>query len=273
MKSRFFRFSYLDTGGRNKWLRPHQLRDGGAFGEIAAVLCSNRYIYGGLLCNHPAEDALGIIDSFQLQPSDLLVLTTRPPIDDEEKGDNRGKKRSGTLLEKNIFATCRQYLSICARSQVMVSKSIAAKLSSQNINKAWLEFRQNGGASYTKHTKYNGINWYTPATSNLTMTFLLYTPVMKKWDGKKDFSDREGWENLEDWTEGPGLVVTFGMGGTEGLTWAYLLRTRYPHLLSSPRFVMAQLETQPISKPFFDLSFAHEWKVETIIDEAISSGH
>lgn len=65
---------------------------------------------------------------------------------------------------------------------------------------------------------------------------------------------------------GPRLVVAFGMDGILTLTWCYLLRTRFPHLLTAPRFVMAEITLLPIPKQPTSLSFADDWRVDPILD-------
>jgi hypothetical protein len=57
MQRRFFRFSYHAPQKKGRDLRPHQLRDGAAFAELAAVLSSQGYYYGGRLLNYPADNS------------------------------------------------------------------------------------------------------------------------------------------------------------------------------------------------------------------------
>jgi hypothetical protein len=45
-----------------------------------------------------------------LKSSDILVLTTRPPMDDEEAEVGKPLRPSRTLLEKKAFSAFRQYL-------------------------------------------------------------------------------------------------------------------------------------------------------------------
>jgi hypothetical protein len=66
--------------------------------------------------------------------------------------------------------------------------------------------------------------------------------------------------------DGPTLIVAFGMDGIMTLTWCYLLRTKFAHLLSTPRFVMAEIQTTDIPKQPTSLAFAESWPVKIILD-------
>src|SRR5436305_12890145 len=144
---RFFRFSYHAPKEEDRQLRPHQVRDGAAFAELTARLYSNGYDYGGLLLNYPADDLQQTvqIDTSFLRPDDLLVLTTRPPLDDEKHRDHKQLKRSHTSLEEQIFETLRRYFEICARSHIRLSRLVAEQLGNF-ANRADIEFFQKADA-------------------------------------------------------------------------------------------------------------------------------
>src|SRR5438270_9800584 len=102
---RIFRLAYHTSLGKRSRFRIHQLRDGDAFAELSATLYPRGYQYGGLLLNLPSEkppEPIPVDVSF-LTSSDLVVLTTRPPIDDEEEGDKHYVRRSYTKFEQDIF--------------------------------------------------------------------------------------------------------------------------------------------------------------------------
>ncbi|MFY9570672.1 MAG: hypothetical protein WAV20_04615, partial [Blastocatellia bacterium] len=100
--------------------RLHALRDSDAFAELAAVLNEQGYVYNGLILNFPVaeEDATEIPT---LGPSDLLVLTTRPPLNDDYF-DRRFIKRSDTELEKSVLKAVGCYFSVCRRSRIVLSQ-------------------------------------------------------------------------------------------------------------------------------------------------------
>lgn len=252
MAKRFYWFSYYIArkGGRD--LRLHQLRDGAAFAELAMVLAAQRYKYDGLVLNYPSKTPVEIDFSF-LNSNDVLVLTTRPPLDDEEAEESKRVEMSHTTLEGRIFEALRYYFRVCTRSQIALSESMAKCLPAKYANRAVIEFRRHGlattsSAAITGYSR-TGLHWTKPAEPNLTAVYTVYTPPM--------------------WPRGPKLIVSFGMAGTEGLVWAYLLRTQFPELLSSPRFFMAEMSTTPINKSPHDLTFAKDWKVDIVLDRSL----
>ena len=118
---------------------------------------------------------------------------------------------------------------------------LAARLPKHVTDKAEVVFRQYGGAFSEQYSgrKRRG----QPLTTILYMTF---TPQI--------------------WTHGPALLTAFGMGGPETLIWAHLLRCRYPHLVCSRSFVMAEVTEQLIAPDENDLNFADRWNVNIIAE-------
>jgi hypothetical protein len=249
MDARFFHFSYLGTQKQEK-PRLHALRDGDAFAELAAALYEQHGKYGGLILNFPVSDdnpgppTLGL--------SDLLVLTTRPPLNDDDF-DRKYIKRSGTELEKSILQTVGLYFSVCRRSYVKLSEDMAAKL--KYANRGEIQFSMYAGAYYKRHrTPYTRSRelhkWEKPAKSTVTAAFALLTRL---WDG------------------GPRLLSAFGMDGVSTLIWCYLLRTVHPNLLDleTPRFVMAEMIASPLPEAPPTLSFAKDWRIDILLDHRL----
>lgn len=280
---RFFWFSYhaapRDTRHLSKLDDPalspycfdlHQLRDGAAFAELSRVV-SQKYQYACPLLNLPGsllkkapknvklEVAKKEVYSF-LRPSDLLVLCTRPPLDDDRmREEARVKKvieQSGTWLEGQVFRTLKEsFFDHCDRSQVMVKESLGVKIRE-------FDFGQRIGAW----------NLDIPITESVreTIGFLIATPL-----------------SGPDWSDAPYLITAFSMGGLETLVWCRILATRLRELLeqvvgSHPkkRFVMAKIQI-PITEikktsasiillqPPVDLSFIEGCVVRDVVDREL----
>ena len=73
--------------------KPSKIRDGAAFSELSAPLAKLGYEYGNILFNSPfdpkKDKKLGPEHFKFIKPNDLIVLTTRPPLDDRKHGDKK----------------------------------------------------------------------------------------------------------------------------------------------------------------------------------------
>ena len=111
--------------------KPSKIRDGAAFSELSAPLAKLGYEYGNILFNSPfnpkKDKKLGPEHFKFIKPNDLIVLTTRPPLDDRKHGDKKHLDESYTHLEEQVFAEFRKFLAICARSHVQLAPAVGAK--------------------------------------------------------------------------------------------------------------------------------------------------
>lgn len=258
---RAFHFSYLSEQVGNRPVRPHQLRDGDAFAELLPVLLSLGYEYGGKIINYPAvsgpDDSLESLGS--MTESDLVVLTTRPPLRDRPMLDHRFVRRSKTALENRVFAAVAPYLDSCRRDHVYLTESCASRLKPEYRNRAMLDFftRRESGSTRTE-ASYQAGHAYAKGTfapfdaPRTTAAYLIHTEPLDAGPSKT----------------GPRLLVSFAMSGTFALAWAYLLaRGEHPatanllrDLLAHPGFAMAELVIHdPIPAAPRDLSFADAW--------------
>jgi len=239
---RFYRFSYFVQTQRDRDLLIHQLRDADASLKISGVLSNLGYRFGGLLFNYPANaDRTIPVDSSFLRPGDLLLLTTRPPLDDELDRTRSRLQRSHTTLEDKVFACLEQYFHHCSRAEVVLTKSLASRLPKQIAERREVVFREYGGAfceRYSGRTRRRHLL--------TTITYMTFTP--------------------EAWPKGPGLLTVFGMGGPETLIWAHVLRTRFAHLVCSRSFVMAEMTEQVVPSGELDLSFSDRWQVNLLAE-------
>ncbi len=247
---RVYRFSYLiHPRGRT---RLHLLRDGDAYGELAPLLCASGYNYGGLILNSQVaeEERKDQVDSHLLSPEDLLVLNTRPPLDDEKGEDRRQIKRTGFRLEVETLDRLRPCFTVCTRSQVKLAGDLAVQLPKEYEDRADVRFRMYRGATYHEMRR-NGeaYPWHKAGKPPRTAGFLILFPSTAKRHG---------------------LLTAFSAGGNETLIFAYLLRKRLWKELKidtrKPRFVMVEIYPQAIPEQPVDLGFAEDWRTEILLN-------
>ena len=266
---RFFRLGYLWPGRPERHLHLHRLRDADAFIELMPSIQLLGYQYSTLILNYPPT-AGGADPSHDLalalSPRDLLVLTTRPPLNDVPYRDKRVVDRSGSWLERQLFRVFRQYFNHCSRHEVTLTDDVIRNVPEELKNRGSLDFYMNAEANY-KHSRLdgNGKARFSRGPSEevrshkfRSAAFLLHTPsiIWQEDDGKPV-------------GKGPEILLGFGMGGTIGLVWAYLL-SKSPGLLEGHRFLMAELvRDHPLPSNPISLSFADHWKVDIIFDQPL----
>ena len=141
----YHRFAYSRRGRTGEVTKPSKTRDCAAFSEITAPIGKLGYEFGNILFNSPADpkrDGTFGSEHFSfIKPDDLIVLTTRPPLDDSRHGDKKRLGESYTHLEEQVFLEFRKYLAVCARSHVRLTPLVG-----KNFEKADLEFYQHKSA-------------------------------------------------------------------------------------------------------------------------------
>jgi hypothetical protein len=230
----------------------HQVRDGGAFAEIAASL-GGASVYGGLLFNLPRRKSAERVD---LTTSDLLVLPTRPPVHDKEHGDKRTIATSGSWLEKKVFRSLKAVFRTCSRSHIILSTGIERLLPKETADHCDIVFRQSTGAWYERYRKNAETQWVDLSRlrnrPRTTAGYLVYTP------------------NL--WSDGPSLLAAFGLGGLETLIWARILRTHLSSIVQEAvqnkvgRLVMGEFDIPRDIRAPISLSFVDGCPVRIIAD-------
>ncbi len=243
----FYRFAFLRPHALEApEPRFHELRDGDAYAELCPILVERGYRYGGLLLNYPdLQDRRRVP---RLRPSDLIVVTTRPPLTDSVL-ERRRIRRTGAPLERTILDVAGRYFEICSRSWIMLQPEVASHLG-PHADRAHVEFRMYKGSCYLKHRdpyapRRSDRRYREDVGSKRTAAFLVFTRVGLR---------------------GPMLLNAFGMDGNTTLVWCHLLRTRFAHLLTSPRFVMVELTTDPLPARPATLSFANGWRADILLD-------
>jgi hypothetical protein len=214
--------------------------------QLMQALAALGYRFEGPIINYPSEGP-GIIrtDHGSLRETDLILLTTRPPMNDCELGDRRIIRRSFTDLEEKLFSgPLGAAFERCSRSEILLSHAAAA-VSAGIAMRQSMVFRQHGGAAYQSYGSPITRKWYRFEKQDaLTAVFLLY--VEHAWPG------------------GPAFLAAFGVGAKETLVWCHQLARRFQHLLCTTPFAMGEMRTGTLPKPPESLSFADSWEINLV---------
>jgi hypothetical protein len=248
---RVFRFAYFVNGGRHgRDLLLHQLRDADAALYLMQALHACGFVYGDPVLNYPcarppAAGPIPVDDSW-LGPGDLLLLTTRPPLDDADDAVKSRVHRSHTSLEARIFAALRRHLSRCSRSQVIVAdEHVRANPAFARLRN--IEYKQRRGAPVHRILPEGAARWHGPFGDDeaFSLGYLIYEE--------------------HAWPGGPALLAVFGMSGTETLVLNRFVANQHPELICSVPFAMARL-TRPAGAGAQTMSneFAQGWDITLV---------
>lgn len=257
-KHRLIRFCYLSNEPHGRHRYPHQLRDGDAAIEILPALQALGFEYDGIFINWPglptaADTSLRDFESLGLDESDVLLLTTRPPIDDKVR-DMRPLRKSRTALEDEIFEVLRQKcFRCCSRKEIGLCESASRHLAEPYRDRSVITFEVKGQeAAYKGVYGGDGKNGYVPWNEQMSAGYIVHVPLGEKR---------------------PRLLAIFGMSGTMTLLWAHRL-SKLQHIieeaLMGPSLTIAEMvRTGPIpSEPdetkTVDLSFCLKWDLKVI---------
>jgi len=244
IQRRCFRFAYHMPVRRGRQMYPFQMRDGDAALFLSHALAERGFRFHGPLFNFPAAgpDPVPVDESF-FRETDLILLSTRPPIDDCSVEGRPRMSRSFTTLEDKLFQTVTQWLARCARTEILLTDD-AARVSPEIAARQSMIFHRNCDARYQSYGSPVTGEWRHFKTTPLTATFLLYAE--------------------HAWPGGPALLTAFGMGGTDTLVWCYLLATRFANLLCTTPFAMAEMRTGVWPERPESMSFADSWEVTVL---------
>jgi len=245
----YHRFAYSTPLRQGEEPNLSKIRDGAAFSELTAPLTKHGYEYGHIIFNppfNPRKRAESGKECFAfIKPQDLIVLTTRPPLDDLRHGDKRLVRQSSTHLEKQIFAKCREFLAICARSHVQLTKAVGA-----NFKKADLVFQSYKCARLKYFKGLDDLRAKNaPKNSKIAIGFFLRTKAIPEY--------------------GCGLMASFGMGGRETLIWNRIVRTRYADWLNRCAFIVGEMNLARIPEAPVTLDFVDQIKVKILLNHPI----
>lgn len=209
-----------------------QGRDGAAFDELAATLPPLGYQFGTTIHFYP-NDERAIKEFPSLRASDLLVLTTRPPLTDREalSPPRRIIWSSTNDLEKLIFKQLFHYISYCTRKHIKLTPAAQDRLIGDASKWKSLEFFEHSGLTHPLGVAHIQKHLALPKKSqrgtNSTVAFLFRA------------------DSLPGVESTPGLpcgfLASFGMDGYSTIIWNTIVRVKYSHLVAKPGFVMAEL--------------------------------
>jgi len=183
---------------------------------------------------------------------DVLVLTTRPPLDDERHEDRKFVARSHSDLENAVFDGLRQCIQECARTRIQLSAPMTRHLDEKAIHKAGMRFRENKNALLVEfHPEGRVRPLPIPQEERLTAGFLVHLPRI----------DRYGCE----------LIASFGMGGVETLVWNRIVRNhpQYQSWITKPVFVVAELNLKNLPPRPITLHFASQVEVRILLEHPL----
>jgi hypothetical protein len=186
--------------------------------------------------------------SFLRGDRDVLVLTTRPPLDDERHEDKKFVARSHTDLESAAFESLRRCIQICARNRVRIATGMAQHLTGKAIQKVEMRFHQkNDGRMVEFLAPDQPKPSSVPASEYLTAGFLVHLPKIERY--------------------GCELIASFGMGGIETLIWNRIVRNhpQYQSWITKPVFVVAELDLRNLPTRPITLHFVDQIKVDILL--------
>lgn len=271
MAGNIHRIAYHTPVRAGRALQPNHMRDGDGAIFVTGALYPAGYTYAGPIFNYPYRPPKNGLDLRRLDPQDidpaqldqtderrvgkgdLLLLSTRPPMDDHVIGNRRCIKRSFTSLEHRLFeGPLRSVFKTCARSEIVLTSAVTRN-APDLAHRQSMMFYQNGRATYQSCGSPSS-GWQTfpcgPRDEHVTAAFLVYAQ--------------------EAWPDGPALLAAFGMGGTDTLGWCALLATRFKHLLCTTPFAMAEIRSRPQRKHPTSMDFVDSWDVTILGAEPVA---
>ena len=246
----------------------HMLRDSTACLHLADLV-NRRYNYGGILYNLPPDiykrQKPKVSQLSHLSRNDLILLTTRPPLNDRQGYHKRWIFQSGSDLENIILQNMKMFFVHCDRRHIILSNKIASKFKSRDDSSyraiifdiyidAYIAYKANvDNLGYLE----NPIN--KVSNSKATIGFIVYIPQLIKKNAKK--------------IDTPGVLSVFSLNGTMTLVWSYFVWAKYSNLINEiisskkPRIILAKFKPE-ISNDIIptDLSFVDSMECEIKID-------
>src|SRR5262249_28855370 len=177
--------------------------------------------------------------------TDLLLLTTRPPMHDHLFPARRRGRRSWTSLEEDLFnGPLSRWIERSTRPDMVLTPAAAA-VSPRIPERQTMEFRMHFGAWYRRYGSSVTGEWrnFEPALP-LTVAFLVYAK--------------------HAWPGGPGFLGAWGMDPMATLAWSWQLATQLPRLLCSTPFALAELAIPSLKDAPTSMSFTRAWEVDLL---------
>jgi len=249
--------------GKERMPRFFARRDGTASSELFFSLYQLGFAQGEPIFQQPPVDPpqepvafeqLYKVDLSFVRRGDLILQTTRPPMNDKDEGPRRQVEPAYTDLEYFTFEAWKPYVEYIARTHVCLGREVQGLVRQGSLDRREMSFRQKGwGAPYNRLNALDGKGWHKYGGAPRTALFLL---------------------RLEEaWAKGPGYLCAWGVDGCTTLVWCYRL-ARDPalqHLIARPGFVMAELELGSLSERTTDMRFCMDWKIEILVQHELHS--
>ncbi len=243
---KFVRFCYLSNDPHDRPLRPHQLRDESVVVELYDQLKRSGLDYGGVFLNwtYPRLTEDTSLDEFarlNLGEQDVLLLTTRPPMDDEF-GEKHPLGKTNSELEIAIFKVLRrECFNTCKRTRISLCDHLKGAMQPGFERRFSARFYSTG--AYAPYMERDPIAKRS-LRSDKSAGYLVHVPLGQ---GR------------------PHLLAVFGMNGPMSLLWAYRLgRMReLAWAIKAPSLLMAEISvTNIIPDRPTTFGFCDQWKVD-----------
>lgn len=242
--------------------RPHpdraihteSVRDSVANHELEAALIERGFGFGRSVLNFPPNERRFDLLPFErlfkvelpfVQPEDILVQTTRPPLSEAIQNDRKKVEPSNSTLERATFLHWWRYFRGISRSSVRLRSSVARFLGDDFKDRQFMTFHQVGclykslGAAGCEPTPESEIPPRTAA-------FLLRVDSIV--DG------------------GPGYIAAWGLNAEATLAWNRMLRHRYSHLLDNRGLTVVELETTEKPERFSTYDYMDDWSARVLLE-------
>jgi len=264
---RIVRFVYLSPYRPRTRPKPHWQRDESPAFELILALCAQGgFAYGGadrLFINSPRpeqeDSSVEDLRALGLCERDILLLTTRPPLDDSKEEEVKPLRESNSKLEQQLIfpALGESCISYCSRGNVVLNQTAVRSLKPGFHGRSDIVFSRRGDPDTLSTGTYTGVHGIAehpvvpvaPWDEMSTAGYLVHMPL------------------------GPGLpslFAVFGMSGTTTLALAYLLTKNAAGLevltraLQAPSFTMVEIQTAPIAGDLIGYGFCDSWDMRVI---------
>jgi hypothetical protein len=241
MSGRIYHFTYAvpphnkkteADGATLRWARDlHLIRDASAFVELAKTIFDAGYSWGETVLNLYFEE-----QGKTPQPShapdlcddDLIVMTTRCPLDDDEDEDAKKRiRRSYTPLETAVFHTARCFLKRSKREKIILAKPLQDFRKDVGLPRGSFRFPKTSAEEKPTSRREKEAE-QTREMRKQILGFLVFAPRLIKAEPTK----RGETKRQEEPTCKGKFLLSFGMAGVENLLWARTLRRKHSDLLS-----------------------------------------
>ena len=238
----------------------YQQRDCPSFIEVAAAFSEKdsskiKHVLKGSIPNFPTRGESE--DMPLLGPDDLILLTTRPALDENDLEDMKPIRRSYSRLEIKLFDALRPHLSKCSRKDVHLNVRYRNKFRKKYRDRCQIEF--------TKFSqRIDGINFARYLT---TIDTIDEGNTLVHWNKKNGIRTAGYLIYLpEAWKDGPALLSCFSLTASFSLLWSFLVKKKFSYLLDKPVIAMAEIILGNSPKQPKDLSFVLDWDVQLLLE-------